>query len=41
LTAPVPPHPPSCTRPNPGYVMLVDYLKKEKKMGMKLVKINI
>ncbi|UOQ97769.1 hypothetical protein MUN81_21390 [Hymenobacter sp. 5317J-9] len=25
----------------PGYVMLVDYLKKEKKMGMKLVKINI
>ncbi|MBF9142639.1 DUF6770 family protein [Hymenobacter properus] len=25
----------------PGYVMLVDYLKKEKKMGMKLVKLNI
>jgi hypothetical protein len=25
----------------PGYVMLVDYLKKEKRMGMKLVKLNI
>jgi hypothetical protein len=25
----------------PGYVMLVDYLKKEKKLGMKLVKLNI
>ena len=24
-----------------GYVMLVDYLRKEKKMGMKLVKLNI
>lgn len=25
----------------PGYLMMVDYLKKEKKAGMKLVKINI
>ena len=25
----------------PGYLMMVDYLKKEKKVGMKLVKVNI